>query len=130
MKNKGFVWQHGKTELTQDENILHKHFYRNKTIARHAIWRYVEADIPIPNELKPILLEILKEDYVGKAAKETAAYWLILVKAVAFTIVQEGLTRDVAIEKIAKQYDQHFDTLERRYRDGKYSKIKKSILSI
>ena len=130
MSHGGYTMQK-KSIILSDEEHLHLLDFRQDdgTLARYAIWAYVEEDIPIPNELKPILLEILQQDYKGKSKAVTAANWVIRVKEVAFAIRDLGLTQERAIDKIAAEHNLNFETLERNYKDSKYKHIKDPILS-
>jgi hypothetical protein len=129
MKHRGYVWSRKPPVLTDDETILHQGFLNDEHTARYAIWRYVEKDIPIPNELKPILLKILQTNYKGKSSADTAAHWTIIAMEIAFLIAEKDVNQEEAIEEIAAKYGEDFSTVERRYRDGKFSSLKKSIFS-
>lgn len=130
MSDNGFKMQKKPLILSNNEHLQMLDFRQDDGAdARYAIWAYVEEDIPIPNELKPILLELLQQNYKGKSKAVTAANWTIRIREVAFAIRQFSLTQEKAIEKVAAEHNLHFETLERNYKDTKYKRIKDPILS-
>lgn len=121
--------------ITQDDrDRLHQKDFENLrdggATARMAIWAYVENDEPIPNELKPILQEILLEDFTGKNQYQTKSKWLTLVKEVAFQIQKSGDTIENAVTTIANHNNVHIDTLLKEYKSKKFRKLKDEILGI
>ncbi len=99
----------------------------NGYMARAAIWSHVMIDDPIPNELKPILQEILLEKFTGKKQVETKNKWRLLVQDVALHIALTNEKQETAIEQIALENNVNPETLLRKYKDGKYRNIKNSI---
>tara|TARA_B110000091_G_C13671716_1_gene414036 strand:+ start:127 stop:537 length:411 start_codon:yes stop_codon:yes gene_type:complete len=121
-------WQRKPKALTRDEAIIHDDFTKSPLTARQAIWAYVEEDIPIPNELKPILLNILQEPFKGEPTAVKRRYWTLLVTEVIFMATEEGITQTEAIERVAVLYDEKVDTLTRRYNDGNFRSLRSNML--
>ena len=138
-KKKKPIFQHKPLQLTADEKQQHEQYLNaDELTRRQAIWRYVEEDLPIPNELKPILLALLESDFTGKPKLTNDQFWRILVKEIEFLkkgiqiddIPKPTLSQNEAIEATANKYGIEFETLERRYKDGKYRKLKEAIRNI
>lgn len=128
MKDHRPHWQRKPIALTPNEAIIHNDFAKSPLTARQAIWAYVEEDIPIPNELKPILLNILQEPFKGKPTAVNRRYWTLLVTEVIFMATEEGITQTEAIERVAVLYDEKVDTLTRRYNDGSFRSLRSNML--
>lgn len=128
--------------MTADEQVMYRDYLMDSgQIARQAIRAYVENDEPIPNELKPILYEILQQNFKGKRRAKKAAYWKNIVKEVVF--LTEGIylskegdieqndefakTRDKAIEQVANLHGLTVETVERRYRSSCYRPLKDAL---
>lgn len=121
-------------ELVMQQDYLNDGGY----LAREAIRAHVENNEPIPNELKSILFDLLDQNFKGKSKSLTVAYWDLIVKEVIFKtqgiyISENGdiehdeslaMTRDDAIEQVAKEQGIEADTVARNYQSGKYRKIK------
>ncbi|SMR77649.1 hypothetical protein [Marinobacterium sediminicola] len=128
MKDHTPPWNDKPLVLTTNEQILHNDFAQNPLSARHAIWAYVEQDIPIPNELKPILLEVLQEPFKGKSTAITKRYWTLLIQEVIFMVAEEGINQTDAIERVAERHGVKVDTLTRRYNDGNFRNLRSAMI--
>jgi len=118
-------------QLSDNELIIQQDYLKDQGyIARQAIKAYVEQDEPIPNELKAILFKILDQDYPKKKTKETEAFWRTKITEVCFLIKYDELTTNIAIQRVAFDNDIESSTLERRYKDGKYRRIKDTIKGV
>jgi len=111
-------------KLTDDELWMYSDYSKSdKRIARSEIWRCVENDQPIPNELKPILLEVLQTKYPKMGNVVTAKKWRVRVSEVIYLtrgIKQTGypdvsgkLTRTAAIKLVATKHILDPNTLTR-----------------
>jgi hypothetical protein len=128
LKDDNTKWQRKPIDLTPDEVIMQNDFARSPLAARKAIWGYVEENIPIPNELKLILLAILQEPFKGKSTAVNSRYWNRLVKEVIWMAAEEGITQTEAIERVAASHGEKLDTLTRRYNDGSFKQLRKTML--
>jgi len=116
--------------LTNDEILEQSNYLQdNGFIAREAIASYVEGNIPIPNELKTILYNILNIDYKGKKPDQTQASNLNLVKEIIFLIQEDNEKVCDAISKVAQKYNRQIESVKRIYEDAKYKKLKTIILT-
>ena len=123
-------------QLNPEEQIeLADYLNADELTQRDAIWRYVEEDHPIPNALKPILLDILESGFKGKSKVINDRHSLLLVMEIEFLMkgiqidetIRPALTQKEAIEVTAKTHEIEFDTLERKYKSGKFRKLKDQI---
>ena len=117
--------------LNDDEKIQHQDYLKDGGYnARVAIWEYVAINEPIPNELKPILRDILQLNFKGKSTRETSSFWRSRVMDTLFLMQEESITTEAALEKISNRYQIEYVTLERNFKMKKYRRIKDAISSV
>lgn len=125
-------------KLTDDELRKYSDYSNSDArIARNEIWKCVENDQLIPNELKPVLLDLLQAEYKGMTKPPKKHNWDIIIKEISYlrkgilmddySEITGALTKEAAVKLVAGKYSRDADSVDREYRKPKYKNIKNSI---